>query len=1028
MRDETGTARRPLLLLHLSELRFGRGAEPAAKLAARLAADVKQGLDPDHAVDLLVVTGDLSENGRPSELREAVAAVHQLADLLRLPRERAILLPGDRDINRDFCAAYFSDCLAEEREPEPPYRPKWRSLAAVLPGFSERLPWTFHEVPELGLAVAALNSTLPESHRPEDHDGLVGDEQLQWFAARLDEAHQRGRLCLAAVHHDRLRDTEAIETVLGDRLHLLLHGHADGLALDRLADAAVIGAGQPEDDTSALHHYRLILLEPDRLRVRGRALPAGRDIPGVAEGIEIDEPARFPPAPFTALPAPERPGAAITAERPEDEAAERDDFLARVEAACRLREPGTEVRRLREGTPPIEYLRVSRSEGGMVRLYPVGALERGADRAGLAAFLERVDARYREADSGLVSLLVYGGDRPAPPELVREAADKRVRLLSFLELQGLIDFRAYVDRQSERLRRDPVYPPSLYVPQRLRWTAAFGDEETADAAGTLLDWLSAPHGRFILAMGDSGAGKSFLLRELARRLAERNGLIPILIELRHLEKARTLDQLLGQHFAREGVEDFSPGRFRYMLEQGRIALLFDGFDELATRVTYARAAEHFDALLQAAAGAAKAVVTCRRQHFESDRRVKTLLGEQIEQLAGRRIAHLQPFDREQIRTFLARRTGDPARGDERLALIEQVGDLAGLANNPRMLGFIAELPEERLRRARATQGEITAASLYRLLLGRWLGQEIDRANPDSVIAPPLLSFSERLEAVTRIALRLWRTEDGSLDLADLTEEVSRAVAVLRRAPIDAEAAAFQVGSGTLLLRDEEGSFSFLHPSIMEWLVARRASEELTMGSVSETSETLASRDLSPLMADFFIALAGRETALTWARRALVDEVHDPASAAKSNALLVLRLLGEEPAEPVDLAGRNLRGADLSGEDLPGADLTAADLTAAGLSTTSRARTRPLRRPPEQHPLQHRQVSPHPVQLGVPLRNTRQQPGVVLPQPGVLLAKLPGQLHQLPVRLHRGSQRVPQRQVRTRLRQHRSRPSHGAQQI
>src|SRR5512144_2354097 len=128
---------------------------------------------------------------------------------------------------------------------------------------------------------------------------------------------------------------------------------------------------------------------------------------------------------------------------------------------------------------------------------------------------------------------------------------------------------------------------------------------------------------------------------------------------------------------------------------------------------------------------------------------------------------------------------------------------------------------------------------------------------------------------------------------------------------------------------------------------------------------------------------------------------------------------------------------------------AAGLITAGLSTTSRARTRPLRRPPEQHPLQHRQVSPHPLQLGVPLRNTRQQPGVVLPQPGVvlpqpgvvlpqpgvvlpqpgvLLAKLPGQLHQLPVRLQRGSQRIPQRQVRTRLRHHRSRPSHGAQQI
>jgi WD40 repeat protein/ribose 1,5-bisphosphokinase PhnN len=884
----TDPAQRPLTILHLS-----------GGLAA--GAPVDPPPSPDLPIDLLIVTGDLSAHGRPSELREALAALDRLARSLGLPRERVVLLPGDRDVNRDACAAYFSDCLAEEREPVFPYRPKWRSFAAAFqsfyngtpgPVFSESLPWSLFEVPDLRIAVAALNSTTAESHlTAPGENGLLGEEQLRWFTAALDPYRRRGWLCLAALHHplDQVRDAVGFRELLGDRFDQVLHGHgpADSPWQVLRLEHALPPAGDPEP------------APPPGLERRAERF-AETELEAGLEGLENRE---------------------------------RDDFLARVEAACRLREPGAEIRRLCEGTPPVEYLRVSRSEGGMVRLYPVGALEHGADPAGIAAFLERVDARYRAGDSGLVSLLVYGGEKPAAPDLVRETAARRVRLLSFLEFQGLIDFRAYVARQSDRLRQDPVYPPSLYVPQRMRYASGLVEKETGDAAGTLLEWLASPYGRFILAVGDSGAGKSFLMREVARRLAESNGLIPILIELRHLEKARTLDQLLGQHFAREGVEDFSPARFRYMLEQGRIALLFDGFDELATRVTYARAAEHFDTLLQAASGAAKVVVTSRRQHFETERQVKTLLGEQVEQLTGRRMALLQPFDREQIRGFLVRLTGDAKRGEERLAMIEQVGDLAGLAHNPRMLGFIAELPEERLRRVRTTQGEITAASLYRLLLSRWLGQELDRAHPDSVLAPPLLSFSERLEAVTRIALRLWRTEDASLSLPDLTEEVSRAVAVMRRGPIDAEAAAFQVGSGTLLVRDEDGGFSFLHPSVMEWLVARRASEELAMES---PAETLASREMSPLMADFFVALAGRETALGWARRALVSDAHGPVSArgaAKSNALQVLRCLGEEMREPVDLAGRDLRGKDLSGEDLPGADLRDADLSAARLVGT-----------------------------------------------------------------------------------------------
>lgn len=49
------------------------------------------------------------------------------------------------------------------------------------------------------------------------------------------------------------------------------------------------------------------------------------------------------------------------------------------------------------------------------------------------------------------------------------------------------------------------------------------------------------------------------------------------------------------------------------------------------------------------------------------------------------------------------------------------------------------------------------------------------------------------------------------------------------------------------------------------------------------------------------------------------------------------------------------------------------------------RTRcPLRGPPEQHPLQHRQLGRHPLQLGLARRAPLPQPRVLLPQPAVLL--------------------------------------------
>jgi len=609
-----------------------------------------------------------------------------------------------------------------------------------------------------------------------------------------------------------------------------------------------------------------------------------------------------------------------------------DDFLDRVEAVCRLSEPEAEIQRY----PYIGggYLRVVRKVGVFYDTYPVGAIEYDLSLRALNTFANEVDAQYRKTDRGLISVLVYGGEPPSM-EVGGLAFVYRIRLVSFVEYQGLIDFQAYSKKQTKKLANDLIYPPSLYVPQRMRTLSLLGreDDETPDALVQIQDWLDSPHGRFLVLLGDFGTGKTFLLHELARRMGEaKGGLVPILLQMRSLEKGRTLDELLAQHFAREGMEGFSPAKFRYMLEQGRIALLFDGFDELALRVTYAKAADHFATLLQAATGTAKVVLTSRRQHFLSESQVKTALTQQVETLSGHRLAILQPFDREQIRIFLVNFfEGDETKAETRLDLIDRVKDLLGLSANPRLLGFIADLPEVQLASACAEDGEITAAKLYELLLERWLGFEFDRVHPKG--APPGLSVAERWQAVTQLAMRLWQKTDRFVNLSDLSEESARVVKAVGPEGPDAEVAAFQVGSGTLLVRDDEGNFAFLHQSILEWLVAKSAAEEFAAGG---HPEVLAAREISPLMADFFASMAGHERVVVWAREILSASNGE---AAKKNALLVLEKQKAAIQEEVDLSNQNLRGQDFSGQDLAGANLNGADLTEARLVSTHLAAAR-----------------------------------------------------------------------------------------
>lgn len=608
-----------------------------------------------------------------------------------------------------------------------------------------------------------------------------------------------------------------------------------------------------------------------------------------------------------------------------------DDFLARVERVCRLREKeGAETERILGPASALAYLRVTVEDDGIVRIYPVGAWSGRLSEDVLDAFLA-VHRRYREADPGVISTLVYGGPR-APRGLLRRASAERVRVRSFVEYQGLIDFRGYVTQQERRRSEDPRYPPSHYVPQRIRYRTGTEDSE-GDALQTVTAWLHDEHGRFILVLGDFGTGKTFLLHELARRLGEGEApLVPILVEMRDLEKGHSLDALVAQHLVRAGMERIDLKAFRYMLEKGRIALLFDGFDELALRVTYERAAEHFSTLLEAAQGPeSKVVVTSRTQHFESDRQVRTALGERIDQLSGRRIAYLQRFDRNQVRCFLVHRLGDEASADERLALLQEIRDLAGLAENPRLLGFIADLAPQDLRSAQQREGEITAADLYQLLLDRWLGYEVDRHQPRGALA--VLTAEQRWDAVTQLARHLWSRGETTIDAGDLRKEVARVLKSLAEhgpegPQLAEQVAAHQVGSGTLLVRNAEGAFSFIHQSVLEWLVAREAARELR--GEEAASKILGLRAISSLMADFLRDLAGADRLAAWVRTTLSSSSH---KVALQNAFRLMGHLGETLQEPFDLTGQDLRGKDFSGQDLSGSDLSRADLSSARLVGT-----------------------------------------------------------------------------------------------
>jgi 3',5'-cyclic AMP phosphodiesterase CpdA len=245
-------------ILHLSDLQFGSnhrfgqldGAAPFDTLFERLSLDLIEVEKENVQPEIVVVSGDLAEQGLRAEFEDALQFLNKLSQRTGIPKHRFVVVPGNHDINRKLSAGYFATCEGDGEAPLKPYWPKWKHYHGLFERFyaaergiqfTREQPWTLYEVGESKVVVAALNSTIVESHFEDSHYGFVGEEQLRWFADRLTSFRQRGWLRIAVVHHnltrgatdddENLRDADDLKRILRSSVNLILHGHIhkDGL-------------------------------------------------------------------------------------------------------------------------------------------------------------------------------------------------------------------------------------------------------------------------------------------------------------------------------------------------------------------------------------------------------------------------------------------------------------------------------------------------------------------------------------------------------------------------------------------------------------------------------------------------------------------------------------------------------------------------------------------------------------------------------------------------------------------------------
>jgi WD40 repeat protein len=956
------TTPRPIRILHLSDPQYGRfhrfgkasgtpGDKTFDRLVSRIFDDLKTFLDPlsptrsgskDQLVDLVVVSGDLTEWATKPEFQQLAEEIRWLAESLDLPLSRFVFVPGNHDVNRRKSKEYFDECAENGEVPVSPFVAKWAPYNEFFadfyrsvedpPVFSGDQPWTWYEFEELGLALAGLNSTMAESHLDDSHYGLVGDQQYRWFSDRFGESDAPWKL--AVVHHniirfsagndDSLTDSDDFVRQLGPHVAIALHGHLHNQKIDRLSSGTlVLATGSAAHlplkldpiplDWDVANDYQVLELVPGIAKQMARRYDGGAKrwvgdtrISGNEWKLKHDL-QNGPVPPDQENHGNDRLYEQMFPWQEEGPYSHVSELFLRtgLNPLYQESEPHNTTWALAEEVQEIEELRAETAGGrvfvrqddrvgySVVRLTGTGGSRViGVGEEYSFELIERFAKEVAEPRRLIAGAsrfeFVHGGRRQTQALIDEIEAKFGIQLRSYRSYIDLVDLAAFESKQLSWLSQRKEYDADLYVEHRVK-PVTRGSGAASDNALPGVAYLKEAAKQITVVLADSGAGKTFLLRQLCASLSaveREDRRVPIFVELSKRDKTQDLVGLVLAAFNDRRV-DITRSIIEHLLQHDRLFIILDGYDELAIRTSFRDAARAVSSIVSGVSEAQfpPVVLSSRRQHVEHDGALITPLGTRPSQLA-----FVEPFDEDQVEEALAKLLRQSASGffkeltlgegegityevddtdaknapgipqipivvkpgeeepeplhalpatlahwrieaKQFVRILDQLPNLGELASNPRLLSFLYDLRIElaEIAKSPSQRSTFNRARAYGMVTDRWLKQDRElRPEQMGEVSP---SVAQR--CVRRLAMAAW-TQQNELGIDHFKAAAGRE-AVKGWEPTQL---ARWLSDRTFFSRVEQ-SYSFMHRSTLEYLLSEMAAEALAHSLPPEFMDDLA---------------------------------------------------------------------------------------------------------------------------------------------------------------------------------------------
>ncbi|MFK8183734.1 MAG: NACHT domain-containing protein [Phormidesmis sp.] len=467
---------------------------------------------------------------------------------------------------------------------------------------------------------------------------------------------------------------------------------------------------------------------------------------------------------------------------------------------------------------PLGRRKVSRTlvrgVAGVVEMADLQDFARAVERAGAdEGWLvgnRRVSQATRkvvQADAAYEDISCYTFD-----ELLDEDADFS-KYLNWLEAE-IKAKKVDTEYLALACRKDELDPTS----QRKIGVSVYGEDD-GWIDGYVDMWLDDPAKEHLSVLGEFGTGKTWFVlhyawealqryREAKRRGTERPR-IPVVVPLRDYAKAVSVESLFSEFFFRkhEILKNYSV--FEQLNRMGKLLLIFDGFDEMAARVNRQAMIDNFWELAKVVVPGAKAILTCRTEHFPDAMEGRQLLGAELESstaiLTGEtpqfEVLELEKFEDKQIAQLLKRKaqasTVEEVMGNEQLL---------DLARRPVMVDLILEaLPDIE------AGNPVDMARVYLYAVRNKIEKDITSERS-------FTSQADKLYFLCELSWEMLSTNQMSLNYRAFPERL-RLLFPQLKGEQEIDYWRYDMMGQTMLIRNSEGDYSPAHRSLLEFFVA-----------------------------------------------------------------------------------------------------------------------------------------------------------------------------------------------------------------